>query len=69
MGAVGAGRDPGKADVAKEGPCKGWFFFLPEASPTGTPQLHALPNSSASLNPLRGVRTSAPPTMAGESPP
>ena len=26
MSAVGARRDPGKADGAKEGPCKGWFF-------------------------------------------
>ena len=41
MGGVGARRDHGKADVVKEGPCKGWFSFLPEAHPTGTPRLHA----------------------------
>ena len=33
ISAVGARRDSGKADVAKEGPCKGWFSFLGEASP------------------------------------
>ena len=39
MDAVDARRDPGKADVAKEGPCKGWFFSCVH---------NALPNSSAS---------------------